>query len=225
LLQITDSRTVMDAVTVRRRKYEDEGFIMQKNRDLTRAIIGATLARRAHSAFLWVKGHRGHPANEAADKLAARGASRQVRDDVSLEVPRELSLTGAKLSCVSQKLAYHAIRAEKASRTPSRPSTDGRVQQILADLQEDVGVSVTPAALWRSLRSVPALYEARQWLWMSIHDGYMIGSKWLRGNMPPELQLRATCAACQQTESMEHVLFTCTERGRATIWRLLRGLW
>ena len=60
---------------------------------------------------------------------------------------------------------------------------------------------------------------------MAIHGGYMIGEKWLRPNMSDELMDRAVCQTCGQTETMEHILFTCTEVGRETIWDLLRSTW
>ncbi|KAH9858143.1 hypothetical protein C2E23DRAFT_718514 [Lenzites betulinus] len=215
----------MDAVTKYRNKYEDEGFIRSKNRSLTRALIGDALARKAHTAFVWVKGHKGHPGNEAADKLAAAGASRVSSDDVSLAFPPTYQLTGAKLSTITQSLAYRVAREKKTKQVHPRLSTVRRMEQIIADLTDDFGVHVTPARVWRSLRDDGVTKEARQWLWMGIHDGYMIGSKWLRPNMSEELQQRAICLPCQQTETMEHILFTCTACGRELIWSLLRELW
>lgn len=106
LLHITDSRTTLEAVTKCFRKYQDEGFINQKNPDLTRAIVAATLERKAHTAFLWVKGHNGHPGNENADVLAGRRARKLAPDPVDVTVPRQFLVTGAKLSKVTQKLAY-----------------------------------------------------------------------------------------------------------------------
>ncbi|KAH9855560.1 hypothetical protein C2E23DRAFT_589749, partial [Lenzites betulinus] len=136
LLQITDSKTTMDAVTRWRHKNEDSGFIMQKNSELTRALIGATLARQAHTAFLWVKGHNGHPGNEAADALAGAGAAKPNADQFHLAFPQNLALTGAKLSTVTQKLAYRAIRLVRAKDARPRASAEARLETILSDLQD-----------------------------------------------------------------------------------------
>ncbi|OSC98504.1 hypothetical protein PYCCODRAFT_1447396 [Trametes coccinea BRFM310] len=211
----------MAAVTTRRQKYEDEGFINQRNGELTRAIIAATLARPTHTAFRWVKGHNGDPANEAADALAGKGAEKDRADEVDIEAKPELVLTGAKLSKISQRLAYRAIRQRKDKDVSIRAKTAQRVTRILDDLEDDYTIQVTEAQLWKSLRKDSVLREARQWLWMVIHDAYMVGTHWLRPNMKAELQERATCRLCGQIESLEHILFTCTAVGREAIWKLL----
>ncbi|CDO76071.1 hypothetical protein BN946_scf184814.g4 [Trametes cinnabarina] len=193
LIHITDSKTTMAAVTTRRRRYEDEGFIRQKNSELTRAIIAASLARPTFAAFRWVKGHNGDPANEAADVLAGLGAAKQVSDVVGLEVPVDLALTGAKLSVITQELAYKAIRQRKAKKAQPRARTANRVARILDDIEDDYSIQVSEEQLWRSLKRSSVTREARQWLWMVIHDAYMVGTHWLRPNMRTELQERASC--------------------------------
>lgn len=52
----------------------------------------------------------------------------------------------------------------------------------------------------------------------------MVGNHWLRPNMRAELQERAECRICGQTETMEHIIFCCTAAGRETIWDLLYEL-
>lgn len=225
LLQITDSRTTMDAVTKRRIKYEDEGYFTQKNGELTRAIVSEVFRRRAHTAFCWVKGHNGHPGNEAADALAGAGAKKNQEDQISLEEDPTTRLTGAKLTKLTQKLAYKVIRARKAAKMKARPRTAERVERIMKDLDEDFEIQVTEAHLWTSLRKTYVSKEARQWMWLTIHDGYMVGSHWLRPKMSDELRERASCKACGQLESMEHILFTCNACGREVIWKLLSELW
>ncbi|KAH9848810.1 hypothetical protein C2E23DRAFT_738868 [Lenzites betulinus] len=225
LLHITDSRTTLDAVTKRFSKYQDEGFICQKNTDLTRAIVATTLARRAHTAFQWVKGHNGHPGNKKADALAGCGARKPAPDAVDVAIPRQLRITGAKLSKITQKLAYKAIRIKKAAKAEERRRTKERVEQVIRDLEEDLNVHITPETLWKSLGKDIISREARQWIWMTLHDAYMVGTHWLRPNMSDELKERATCKTCGQTETMEHILFTCTAQGRETVWSLLRQAW
>ncbi|KAI0816973.1 hypothetical protein BC628DRAFT_1333997 [Trametes gibbosa] len=225
LLHITDSKTTLEAVTKRFRKNEDEGFIHHKNPDLTRAIRAAILERKAHSAFQWVKGHNGHPGNERADVLAGRRARKPAPDPVDVTVPRQLRVTGAKLSKITQKLAYRAIRAWKSAEIQPRQRTKERVDQVIQDLRDELDVHIAPETLWKSLASSAITREARQWMWMTLHDAYMVGTHWLRPSMSDELKERAVCKICGQTETMEHILFTCTAKGREIIWKLLREAW
>ncbi|KAI0764252.1 hypothetical protein BD413DRAFT_698561 [Trametes elegans] len=215
----------MESVTVRRRKYEDEGFIKQSNGTLTKALIGALLKRQTFSAFTWVKGHNGHLGNEAADQLAGQAAARADGDPLHLHIDNALRLTGAKLSAMTQELAYKAIRTIRADKAEARASTVQRVAQILSDIDDDFGVQLTEGALWRSLKKPAVARETRQWIWMVIHDGYMVGEKWLRTNMSDDLKERAICKTCDQTETMQHILFCCNACGRETIWTLLRECW
>ncbi len=87
------------------------------------------------------------------------------------------------------------------------------------------GVSLTAAQVWNSLRSKHISRECRQFMWMTLHDGYMVGDKWRREKMSDELKARATCAICGVTESMEHILFECRAVGRARVWELLEDTW
>ncbi len=63
-------------------------------------------------------------------------------------------------------------------------------------------------------------------MWKLIHDAQMVGDKWLRDNMPPELRERAYCKHCKdEVESMEHILFQCNAVGQELVWELTEALW
>lgn len=116
MIQEMDSQTVMKSVTTWTRDHENAGYVMQKNGVLTRAVVAALRARQGRTFFRWVKGHDGHERNEKADELAGQGARKDVPDNLSIDVPEELRLMGCKLSTMTQKLAYRAIRAKKQSK-------------------------------------------------------------------------------------------------------------
>ncbi|KAI9056757.1 hypothetical protein FKP32DRAFT_1585232 [Trametes sanguinea] len=215
----------MESVTRRRQKYEDEGFVRQSNSELTMTLIGQLLKRSTFSAFIWVKGHNGHAENEAADELAGQAAARDEADALDLRIDETLRLTGVKLSAITQELAYKAIRIRRSQKVVARPSTEERVAQILSDITDTFGVQLTESQLWRSLKKPAVSREARQWIWLVIHDGYMVGKRWLRPNMSDELKERATCKICGQIETMQHILFCCNAHGREIIWALLRERW
>lgn len=96
---------------------------------------------------------------------------------------------------------------------------------MIKDLRDNLSIHITPETLWKSLASSTISREARQWTWMTLHDAYMIGTHWLRPSMSDELRERAICKICGQTETMEHILFTCNARGREIIWKLLHETW
>ncbi|KAI1781990.1 hypothetical protein LXA43DRAFT_977803 [Ganoderma leucocontextum] len=218
LLEITDSRTVMDGATKLRQRQEDEGYIMQENAHLSKAIIAALRKRQAPTAFKWVKGHRGHPMNEAADALAGSVTTRARPDELDTTIPRALSLTGAKLPCVTQKLAYRAIRSIREKALPKRARTETNLGNITSELRENFG-------LWKAQKSQHLSREASYFFWMAIHDAYMIGNQWLRSSMSDEMKERAICKKCGNVESMDHVLFRCEAPGQQQIWERLEELW
>lgn len=72
----TDSKYVMDGINSwlpnwKKRDWKTANRKPVKNQDLWQALDAA--AARHHVAWKWVKGHAGHPGNEAADALANRG--------------------------------------------------------------------------------------------------------------------------------------------------------
>ncbi len=225
VIQETDSQTTMHALTRWKRRHEDTGYICQKNADLTRTTLARLRARKAHTLFKWVKGHSGHLRNEAADKLAGEGARKEVGDAISLTIPEVLKVTGAKLQAITQKLAYKAIRTRKEALTKERPRAVANMDRIISGIQATFGLHLHDVSVWKSLRSKHVSRPAAQFMWMAIHDGYMIGTHWLRPSMAVDLQTRAVCAVCGECETMTHIILECDAVGQRTIWELLKKVW
>ncbi|TFK92560.1 ribonuclease H-like protein [Polyporus arcularius HHB13444] len=225
VIQETDSQTTMFALTKWRSQHEDTGYILQKNAGLTRTTIARLRMRKAHTVFRWVRGHSGHSRNEEADRLAALGAEKESRDDLNLDIPDELKVSGAKLQAISQKLAYRAIRKRKDALVKPRPSAVANIDRITCGIQGAFDVQVQEASIWVSFRSRHVARPVSQFLWMAVHDGYMIGKYWLRPSMAADLQQRATCAICGECETMTHIIFECGAVGQERIWNLLKTLW
>ncbi len=221
----TDSQTTMDSITKWRQKHEDTGYIFQKNADLTRATIAGLRIRKAHTIFKWVKGHNGHPRNEAADKLAAEGAAKLTEDQISTHIPPRVRLSGAKLQAMTQRLAYHAIRLRRDKKTKPRPRATANIDRISSGMRTTFGVQLHDEAIWTSLRARHVSRSASQFMWMALHDGYMVGTHWMRPNMSAELQTRALCGVCGECETMSHIIFECEAKGQEIIWTLLKKTW
>jgi ribonuclease HI len=78
----TDSRYSIDCVTVWHKNWERNNWRTSLgkevlNKDLVQKILAKMREREAAGSvtkFMWIKGHANIPGNEAADRLAVRGA-------------------------------------------------------------------------------------------------------------------------------------------------------
>lgn len=110
---ITDSKLVMDGVTINLKNWEERGWIGIKNRDEFKVLVAKLRARGAPTRFKWTKGHTGDHGNEEADRLAGEGALKEDTDVINLETDKKFNLTGAQLSKLTQAIAYRGIREKK----------------------------------------------------------------------------------------------------------------
>jgi ribonuclease HI len=101
---ITDSEYVRKGVLKQYHRWEAEGWLTVKNGPLWKATIARLRRRTAPVTIEWVKGHSGHPGNEAADELAAAGRLKHP-SDVDLTSPPELHISGAELQSLTQRSA------------------------------------------------------------------------------------------------------------------------
>lgn len=163
--------------------------------------------------------------NEGADECAKIGAEKAGEDEIDLLIPPELRLTGAKLSQMSQRLAYQAIREEKEKRYTKRRRTQSNIEKAQIQVEDTFGVRPTEATLWENMKHRDFSKPTQYFLWMTTHDAYMVGDNWKRAGYKAELQERGDCQHCNGAlESMEHILTQCHCCGQETIWNLAREL-
>ncbi|KAF9269407.1 hypothetical protein L218DRAFT_807598, partial [Marasmius fiardii PR-910] len=74
--------------------------------------------------------------------------------------------------------------------------------------------------IWKEIRHKDFTGETKYFMWMTVHDAYMVGSNWQRPNYKPELQERAICQRCRKLEDAEHILTQCQCNGQKTIWSM-----
>ena len=63
--------------------------------------------------FQWVKGHDGVEGNKQCDQLAKEGAANLTPADLDLNIPDNFNVQGAKISSLTQALAYKGILKRK----------------------------------------------------------------------------------------------------------------
>ncbi|KAM5538330.1 hypothetical protein V8D89_007932 [Ganoderma adspersum] len=160
-----------------------------------------------------------------ATMLASDGSLKDREDNVDLTGPVEYRVSGAKMQVMSQKLAYRAVRLQKDNKTKTRARTQITLNKIKEGIAAAFRQSVPEGAIWKALRKKTVTREARQFMWRTIHDGYMVGTQWLRPTMSDEMKARATCKICNKVDSMDHILFECQAPERDLIWKLFKKTW
>ncbi|TFY51822.1 hypothetical protein EVJ58_g10361 [Rhodofomes roseus] len=222
---ISDSLYTIDGANKLRKNHEDRGYIGVENAPLLQALIGNLRRRHHRTIFQWVKGHQGHELNEGADNLAGLGAQKADVDEIDLSVERSLHISGAKLKIMTQKLAYQGIRDQEMSKYQPRRRTQDNMIRTVDNIEVFFGESPSEAQIWKGLRHKDIDKKIRNFLWMTMHDAYMVGTNWQKPSFPAEIQARQECATCGQIESMEHILSECQAPGQELIWSLAKELW
>ena len=172
--------------------------------------------------FKWVKGHSGNLENEECDHLAKEGANLSTSDHLSLDIPKEFDLQGAKLASLTQTIAYQGIR--ELHPDPPCPSTATNVQATRNSIEQYNSVLKTDSTIWKGIWNPTLRPRVRQFLYKTMHNTQKIGIFWSR-TMNPELRQRQQCAICDETDSMDHILTTCSSGEADTIWTLAKETW
>jgi RNase H len=146
----TDSKYVIEGPTLHLPNWDDIGWIAVQNAPLFKRAAFLLRRRTATTHFRWVRGHSGDHGNEESDRLAKEGARKATPDELDLELPAEFSIQGAKLSVMTQALAYKGIRRSKMEKTP--PVSPALLQKIREAIIHFNGQYETDATIWKSLR-------------------------------------------------------------------------
>ena len=216
----TDSKYVIEGLTRNLRNWEDQGWIGIKNKEWFKRAAYLLRRRTATTRFQWVKGHDGDVGNEQSDRLAKLGASKHDANDILLNVPDHFDLQGAKLSKLTQAIAYQGIY-EKAPRK-ERHTTNLNLEKVWSGIADQTGSLETNETIWNLIRKTPIRLKIKQFLHKTLHGTQKIGRYWFNIQ---DYEERGICQTCRDDETMEHILTTCNHSTNATIWRNARDMW
>ncbi|KAJ7755037.1 hypothetical protein DFH07DRAFT_959604 [Mycena maculata] len=123
---------IRNAMTSQLPKWEDRGWIGVAEKLPLKALAAELKARTAKTFFVTLEDSENYTTTERegchqAHLLALEGQRNETSDQIDIQVQDNLKLKGAKLSTLTQALAYSGIKALKAK--ASRPATDEKIKQ------------------------------------------------------------------------------------------------
>ncbi|KAJ7590020.1 hypothetical protein C8J56DRAFT_1139730 [Mycena floridula] len=229
---ISDSKFAIEGLTKHLELWEDQGFIGSNHAKLFQVSAARLRERKTKTSFKWVKGHAGTEGNEEADRLAGLGALLEQTEEVKMDIDPKLRLTGAKLSALTQSLAYKAIRKKKLENKSKtflkqierRPTIRNVETTRFAAQELSNGHLPTDKKIWKAVNHADMTLPTRYFFWMTMHDAYKVGEYWTRMD-DPDFRERGICELCFVLEDMEHILTRCKAPGQAEVWDLAKSLW
>ena len=216
----TDSKYVINGLTTHLKTWEDQGWIGIRNKEWFKRAAFLLRRRSAPTTFKWVKGHSGELGNEQSDALAKSGANKEEVDEVSLEVPTHFDLQGAKLSGITQALAYKGI--QERERKEERNTTRLNLEKIRSDIEDHTGLLETNETIWGLIRRSPVRLRIRQFFYKALHGTQKIGRYWFNIQ---DYEERGICQTCGDDETMDHILTGCNHPTNKTLWDHAKHLW
>lgn len=201
---------------------EDRGFLGVRNAGLLRTALGRLRMHRSPIIFQDIKEHPYTATERTAENLAELAMNNE-RLLVLPPIPTELHLTGAKLSKVTQSIAYKTIKQI----TPTQPRP--RTVRVIEDVKETVKLmnkrSPSEKMIWSSLRDADLSKIMKVFLWKCLHDAYKVGSYWNRETMQAELKSRRTCRHDGKEDSLNHIISECSCAGQGLVWEEAENVW
>ncbi|KAA1479858.1 ribonuclease H-like protein [Dentipellis sp. KUC8613] len=223
LLIKTDSRYVIDGLTEHLSEWEDRGWIDVQNSEYFEAAAYHLRKRSAPTDFEWVKGHNNIEGNEQADSSANNGARKLIADELDLTIPPTFKLQGAKLSTITQAIAYRGIRQRKRAKLKTRTTTKNNLESAQSAIRNHTGQNETTRTIWQKRTHKDIRKPIQQFIWKATHGAYRLGAAW--SNIPNH-EDKAKCSACNdEDESLEHILTDCPVNTRDLVWKLAKDLW
>ncbi|TRM66514.1 hypothetical protein BD626DRAFT_451541 [Schizophyllum amplum] len=214
-------RGVMDALTTKLQKHEDNGWVDYPNRQLMMTLTAKMRNRPGRTAIRMPEGaEQGH-----------KGASTLAREAAEMDTCTHRNMTsdpgevrGASLATISQREVYATLM--EAKKPDVRKQTRPNLEKVRKAIKTTRRGNVTDRQIWLSLRSKDMRRNVRQFMYKSMHDAHRCGRHW---KDIPECGDRVFCKHCSADgqdieESIEHILTECTAPGRQAIWDEAKSL-
>ncbi|KAG1809377.1 ribonuclease H-like domain-containing protein [Suillus subaureus] len=219
---VTDSKYVINSLNTHLDDWENAGWINISNAQLFKAIAYQLHWCSAQTTFQWVKGHSQVMGNKRVDQLAQNRALKITTDVIDTYVPRNFDLQGAKMSRITQRLAYKALMMKKKHIKYKRP-TLGLLDVMRYAIKALTTMLETDESIWQGCRNKDLLKKVQIFLYKTLNNAFHIGDFWTQ---VPTLEHRACCQSCrEEPESMEHILTQCSNPIRKQTWDLAKNLW
>jgi len=221
----TNNKKIVKLLSSQMNKEEDLGFLLTQHPDQIQALVAELRNKKQETSFLYKSFVGNSPLEVEITNLLNEGIGLGNETGTEIEVNPETIISGAKLSKLTQATAYRIIRSLKMRKYSKRRQTKMNVERIIQDVKQTLQITLEEKNLWNGIRNNDLNRTTRVFLWMTIHDAYMIGENWLRPGFALEYQERSMCQVCQTTETMDHILTKCKANGQAQVWKLAQKLW
>ncbi|KAF6756458.1 hypothetical protein DFP72DRAFT_810422, partial [Ephemerocybe angulata] len=220
----TPSTALIEDLTTRLGKNEDEGWLSHECRRLMPALVG--LLRNRSGLLILCEYTPGLGAQLAAraSALAAATISMLPLNKPVLKFPIKYSqiVQGARLATQTQASLYAAIGDWHSKAATERRSTMENLTVAKATASRTLGHEPSSEAVWKSIRNANVTQKKiRAFLWKLMHGALPCGVNW---NDNPAYADRALCQHCQVRETAEHLLTECPDSCQSTLWSLADGL-
>ncbi len=117
---------------------------------------------------------------------------------------------------MSQNQAYKVLQERENKESMQQKSTAENVKRAQLGAIASFGVKPNEAMLWKSLKHCDIDQNMSYLLWMTMHDAYRIGAKWL--NFGPQYHKHGYCKHCDNCiEDMDHIMTACKTPGQEEV--------
>jgi hypothetical protein len=116
-------KKVTKMLTSQLKKLEDQGFLLTKYPDQTRALVAELRHKKQDTSFLYKPFTENDPLEDELISLLNNSTNRENKIEANLEARPETTVSGAKLSKLTQATAYKIIRSLKLRQYTKRRQT------------------------------------------------------------------------------------------------------